>query len=137
MTTTPPGRWNGIMARPPAMIVRRLRTTTWTAPPPPPRVGDLPLGAVRRRLRGHGARLSRAGRRPARGGGDDPRRRRAKPRAGEDEGRRNRRGFDLLGFRIRRDTKRGDGRRYVYTYPSKAALASVTRKVKKLSLIHI
>ena len=47
--------------------------------------------------------------------------------AGIDEG------FDLLGFRIRRDTKRGDGRRYVYTYPSKAALASVTRKVKKIT----
>lgn len=42
-------------------------------------------------------------------------------------------GFDLLGFRIRRDTKQGDGRRHVYTYPSKKALASITRKVKAIS----
>ena len=42
-------------------------------------------------------------------------------------------GFDFLGFRIQRDRKRGDGRRYVYTYPSKAALASITRKVKTIS----
>ena len=42
-------------------------------------------------------------------------------------------GFDLLGFRIRRDTKQGDGRRHVYTYPSKKALASITRRVKAIS----
>lgn len=42
-------------------------------------------------------------------------------------------GFDLLGFRIQRQIKRGDGRRYVYTYPSKKALASITRKVKAIS----
>jgi RNA-directed DNA polymerase len=42
-------------------------------------------------------------------------------------------GFDLLGFRIRRDIKQGDGRRYVYTYPSKNALTSITRKVNAIS----
>jgi len=39
-------------------------------------------------------------------------------------------GFDFLGFRIRRHEKRGSGRRYVYTYPSKAALAAVKAKVR-------
>jgi RNA-directed DNA polymerase len=42
-------------------------------------------------------------------------------------------GFDLLGFRIRRDSKQGDGRRCVYTYPSKKALASIMRTVKAIS----
>ena len=42
-------------------------------------------------------------------------------------------GFDLLGFRIQRQAKQGDGKRYVYTYPSKKALASITRKVKAIS----
>lgn len=42
-------------------------------------------------------------------------------------------GFDLLGFRIQRHAKQGDGKRYIYTYPSKKALASVTRKVKAIS----
>jgi RNA-directed DNA polymerase len=42
-------------------------------------------------------------------------------------------GFDLLGFRIQRHAKQGDGSRYIYTYPSKKALASVTRKVKAIS----
>ena len=42
-------------------------------------------------------------------------------------------GFDLLGFRIRRDTKRGSKRRYVYTYPSKKALASIKRKVRAVT----
>lgn len=42
-------------------------------------------------------------------------------------------GFDLLGFRIQRQAKRGDGRRYVYTYPSKKSLAAITRKVKAIS----
>jgi len=42
-------------------------------------------------------------------------------------------GFDLLGFRIRRDTKQGDGRHHVYTYPSRKALASIMRKVKAIS----
>lgn len=42
-------------------------------------------------------------------------------------------GFDLLGFRIQRQAKQGDGKRYVYTYPSKKALASIARKVKAIS----
>lgn len=42
-------------------------------------------------------------------------------------------GFEFLGFRIQRDRKRGTGKRHVYTYPSKAALAAVKRKVKAIS----
>ena len=42
-------------------------------------------------------------------------------------------GFDFLGFRIRRHRKRGTARRFVYTYPSKAALAAVKAKVRTLS----
>jgi RNA-directed DNA polymerase len=42
-------------------------------------------------------------------------------------------GFDFLGFRIRRDTKRGDGRSFIYTYPSKTALASIKRKVRRIT----
>jgi len=42
-------------------------------------------------------------------------------------------GLDLLGFRIQRHTKRGDGKRYVYTYPSKKSLAAITRKVKTIT----
>jgi len=42
-------------------------------------------------------------------------------------------GFDLLGHRIRRDRKRGSSKRYLYTYPSRAALASVKAKVRTLS----
>ena len=39
-------------------------------------------------------------------------------------------GFDFLGFRIQRHQKRGTGKRFVYTYPSKKALASVKAKVR-------
>ena len=39
-------------------------------------------------------------------------------------------GFDFLGFRIQRQTKRGTQKRYVYTYPSKKSLASVKAKVR-------
>jgi RNA-directed DNA polymerase len=42
-------------------------------------------------------------------------------------------GFVFLGFRIQRKTKRGSVKRYVYTYPSKQALASVTGKVRALT----
>ena len=42
-------------------------------------------------------------------------------------------GFDFLGFRIQRHRKRGTGRRFIYTYPSKTALAAVKRKVKAIS----
>jgi len=42
-------------------------------------------------------------------------------------------GFDFLGRRIQRHSKRGSGKRYVYTYPSKAALASIKAKVRALT----
>lgn len=42
-------------------------------------------------------------------------------------------GFTFLGFRIRRDTKEGTNKRYVYTYPSKEALASIKRKVRTIT----
>jgi RNA-directed DNA polymerase len=42
-------------------------------------------------------------------------------------------GFDFLGWRIQRQTKRGTNKRYVYTWPSKKALASIKAKVKAIS----
>src|SRR5215218_3586348 len=42
-------------------------------------------------------------------------------------------GFDYLGFRIQRHPKRGAGKRYVYTYPAKKALAAVKAKLRALS----
>ena len=42
-------------------------------------------------------------------------------------------GFDFLGFRIQRQTKRGTRRRFVYTWPSKKALASIKAKVKTIT----
>jgi RNA-directed DNA polymerase len=42
-------------------------------------------------------------------------------------------GFDFLGYRIQRQTKRGTTKRYVYTFPSKKALASIKAKVRALS----
>ena len=42
-------------------------------------------------------------------------------------------GFDFLGFRIRRKKKRGAVKRYVYTYPSKAAVAAIKAKVRALT----
>jgi RNA-directed DNA polymerase len=42
-------------------------------------------------------------------------------------------GFDFLGFHIQRKTKRGAGKRYVYTYPSKKALAAIKAKVRALT----
>ncbi|CAO5174262.1 hypothetical protein FAIPA1_380009 [Frankia sp. AiPs1] len=39
-------------------------------------------------------------------------------------------GLDFLGFHIQRRRKRGTSRYYVYTYPSKKALASITEKVR-------
>jgi RNA-directed DNA polymerase len=41
-------------------------------------------------------------------------------------------GFDFLGFRIQRKT-RGDGHVVILTYPSKAALAAVKHKIKRLT----
>ena len=42
-------------------------------------------------------------------------------------------GFDFLGWRIQRQTKPGTAKRYVYTWPSKKALTSITAKVRKLT----
>jgi len=42
-------------------------------------------------------------------------------------------GFDFLGFRIQRHPKRGTGKRYVYTYPSKKAFASIKAKVRSVT----
>ncbi|MDQ6797698.1 MAG: group II intron reverse transcriptase/maturase [Actinomycetota bacterium] len=42
-------------------------------------------------------------------------------------------GFDFLGFRIQRHQKRGTVKRFVYTYPSKKALASVKAKVRSMT----
>jgi RNA-directed DNA polymerase len=40
-------------------------------------------------------------------------------------------GFDFLGFRIQRHTQRGSDRRYVYSYPSGKAMASIKGKIKQ------
>ena len=42
-------------------------------------------------------------------------------------------GFDFLGFRIVRQPKRGTGQRFVYTFPTKTALATVKAKVRALT----
>ena len=42
-------------------------------------------------------------------------------------------GFDFLGMHVQRHKKRGSRRRYVYTYPTRAALASVKAKVKAIA----
>ena len=42
-------------------------------------------------------------------------------------------GFDFLGWRIQRHQKRGTAKYYVYTYPSKKAVKSVTGKVRTIS----
>jgi RNA-directed DNA polymerase len=39
-------------------------------------------------------------------------------------------GLDFLGWRIQRHRKRGVGKRYVYVYPAKKALAAVMAKIK-------
>ena len=41
-------------------------------------------------------------------------------------------GLDFLGWRVQRRRKRGTSRDYVYTYPSRPALAAVRHKVKTL-----
>jgi RNA-directed DNA polymerase len=42
-------------------------------------------------------------------------------------------GFDFLGWRLQRHTKKGTiDRRYVYTYPAKKSVASITGKIKTL-----
>ncbi len=42
-------------------------------------------------------------------------------------------GFDFLGFRIQRQTKRGSHKAFVYTWPSKKALASIKAKVRAIT----
>jgi RNA-directed DNA polymerase len=42
-------------------------------------------------------------------------------------------GFDFLGFRIQRQHRRGTEKAFVYTWPSKKALASVKAKVRTIS----
>jgi RNA-directed DNA polymerase len=42
-------------------------------------------------------------------------------------------GFDFLGWRIQRHQQRGSQRRYVYTYPSRKALAAVKAKVRAIT----
>ena len=42
-------------------------------------------------------------------------------------------GLDFLGMRIQRHKKRGADKRYVYTYPTRASLASVKAKVKTIA----
>jgi RNA-directed DNA polymerase len=42
-------------------------------------------------------------------------------------------GFDFLGFRIQRKRKRGTNKVYVYSWPSKKALASIMAKVKAIT----
>jgi RNA-directed DNA polymerase len=42
-------------------------------------------------------------------------------------------GLDFLGFRIQRHQKKGAVKRYVYTYPCRAALAAVKAKVRTLT----
>jgi RNA-directed DNA polymerase len=45
-------------------------------------------------------------------------------------------GLDFLGRRIQRHRKPGTVKSYVYTYPSKKAVATVTRKVRTLSRLN-
>jgi len=42
-------------------------------------------------------------------------------------------GLDFLGFHVQRKNKRGSEKRYVFTYPSKAALAAIKAKVRALT----
>jgi RNA-directed DNA polymerase len=42
-------------------------------------------------------------------------------------------GFDFLGFHIQRKQQRGSDKRFVYTWPSKKALASIMAKVKAIT----
>ena len=42
-------------------------------------------------------------------------------------------GFDFLGFRIQRQTKRGSNKAFVYTWPSRKSLSSIMAKVKTIT----
>jgi len=41
--------------------------------------------------------------------------------------------FDFLGFRIQRKPKRGSSKVFVYSWPSKTALASIMAKIKAIT----
>jgi RNA-directed DNA polymerase len=41
-------------------------------------------------------------------------------------------GLDFLGWRIQRHRRQGDTRQFIYTYPSKKALTSITGKIKTI-----
>jgi RNA-directed DNA polymerase len=105
------------------------------APPAPPAgPGHLAAGPLRGRLCGHGGRHPPARRCAAGGGGsgvgpDGLRLSDAKTKIAHiDEG------FDFLGFRIQRQTRRGgNGQRHVYTYPTKKALAAIKATVRALT----
>jgi RNA-directed DNA polymerase len=42
-------------------------------------------------------------------------------------------GFEFLGFRIQQQTQRGSKKRFIYTWPSKKSLTSITTKVKTIT----
>jgi RNA-directed DNA polymerase len=42
-------------------------------------------------------------------------------------------GFEFLGFRIQRQTKRGSHQRFVYTWMAKRSLTSIKAKVKTIT----
>lgn len=42
-------------------------------------------------------------------------------------------GFDFLGWRIQRQSKRGTNQRYVYTFPAKTSLAAIKAKIRTLT----
>jgi RNA-directed DNA polymerase len=43
-------------------------------------------------------------------------------------------GFDFLGFRIKRDTRRGSSKRFIYAYPAASAVAAIKRRVDQRGL---
>jgi RNA-directed DNA polymerase len=43
-------------------------------------------------------------------------------------------GFEFLAFHIQRPRKRGSSKRFVYTWPSRTSLTSITTKVKTISM---
>ena len=101
------------------------------APTATPGTGHLSPGALRGRLRRAGGRHPRPRRRAARRGGSGARPDRAAPVGGEDDDRPHRRGVRLPRLpHPAADQARVDDKRYVYTWPSKKALASIKAKVQ-------
>ena len=68
---------------------------------------------------------------------DGPGRRRPAPVGGKDADHPIDEGLDFLGWHIQRHRKRGTDRQYVYTYPAKKALRSVTAKVKTICRLNV